>query len=649
MALLEITQDQAIQTRLTVGGLTAPAATVDVYGGSAVSAVMVRGSTASISAEVPDVDLALNRSQTIGASITTQRAAVLRAPTYTAGSARTITNAATLAITGAPVAGANVTITNAYALWVEAGTTKLAAVTSDSLTTGAISASSLASSGAVSGATLTASSGVSGASLTATGLTTGRVVCTTTGGALTSTAYLTHNGLGNVGITSFYAESAAPTMLSLGTSDGASGTIGAAANAFQIGAASGKSLDFIVDGSQHARLRMVTQEEVPVHYETQLVLGGGTTTHYGQIVAVAGYAGFEARVVLETGVHYVAIGALPIGGGSYVESSTDNLFTYLTISGEVVHAGGWYGASLLLGPEAPSAPSGMLGSTLMLSLPWDDASPVSPAGTGWLRYNDTDGAFEVSCDGGAWAAIAVGDVGVPSITAGQVVYGSGTGITSSTALVWDTTNFELEITGSDAPNGYTRVLLSSQKTSGNGTYLGGAFETTAHNYDRSAVATQSRVLSWWHQCDAGGNLVGAISFQCRENSGGIYTALVVDGYLRSRFQGRAIQKKGSDLTAANDLTLGYDGNSWDVGGTTEIRHLRITDWDAGAIVLLCLEDGVTVKHRYNSGNAPPTNYAKILLNGSMDLTNSERTVLMLWYNGTAWMEIARVATTDYDQ
>lgn len=45
--------------------------------------------------------------------------------TLTNPSSGTITNASTLKITGAPIASTNVTITNAYALWVAAGTTKL--------------------------------------------------------------------------------------------------------------------------------------------------------------------------------------------------------------------------------------------------------------------------------------------------------------------------------------------------------------------------------------------------------------------------------------------------------------------------------------------------------------------------------------------
>lgn len=57
-------------------------------------------------------------------ALATQRAAVFQAPTYSFVAASTITTAATVAITGAPSAGANATITNSFALWVQGGTVR---------------------------------------------------------------------------------------------------------------------------------------------------------------------------------------------------------------------------------------------------------------------------------------------------------------------------------------------------------------------------------------------------------------------------------------------------------------------------------------------------------------------------------------------
>lgn len=54
-------------------------------------------------------------------AIATQRNFFIQAPTYSFVGPSTITFAATVAIEGAPSAGANATFTNSYALWVQAG------------------------------------------------------------------------------------------------------------------------------------------------------------------------------------------------------------------------------------------------------------------------------------------------------------------------------------------------------------------------------------------------------------------------------------------------------------------------------------------------------------------------------------------------
>lgn len=82
------------------------------------------GTTASTEAFDIDFDLSRTRTWSTGA-LTTQRAVRLKGPTYAFVGASTITSAATLAIESAPTAGANATITNSYALWVQAGATRI--------------------------------------------------------------------------------------------------------------------------------------------------------------------------------------------------------------------------------------------------------------------------------------------------------------------------------------------------------------------------------------------------------------------------------------------------------------------------------------------------------------------------------------------
>ena len=59
-------------------------------------------------------------------ALSTQRAVYITAPTYAFTASSTITNAATVAIANAPQVGTNASITNAYALWVQAGVANFA-------------------------------------------------------------------------------------------------------------------------------------------------------------------------------------------------------------------------------------------------------------------------------------------------------------------------------------------------------------------------------------------------------------------------------------------------------------------------------------------------------------------------------------------
>lgn len=87
--------------------------------------------TLTASTEATDINLNLARTvQFATGALTTQRAMLIQAPTYGFVGASTITDAATVAISGAPVAGTNATITNSYSLWVQGGTSKFDGVIS---------------------------------------------------------------------------------------------------------------------------------------------------------------------------------------------------------------------------------------------------------------------------------------------------------------------------------------------------------------------------------------------------------------------------------------------------------------------------------------------------------------------------------------
>ncbi len=104
--------------------LTQPVATT----GSPAALSVIGGAHTTLASAQEDSGAVFNFSaikQWATGALTTQREFLIQAPTYRFVGASVVTNAATLAITGAPQAGTNATLTNSYALWVQTGLTKL--------------------------------------------------------------------------------------------------------------------------------------------------------------------------------------------------------------------------------------------------------------------------------------------------------------------------------------------------------------------------------------------------------------------------------------------------------------------------------------------------------------------------------------------
>lgn len=108
---------------------------------------------------------------------------------------------------------------------------------------------------------------------------------------------------------------------------------------------------------------------------------------------------------------------------------------------------------------------------------------------------------------------------------------------------------------------------------------------------------------------------------------------------RFSFNSRCNLKQGAVLTAANNLTLGSDGNYFQVDGATQINLILNTDWQGGSVVTLKFNSTPTVKHNQAaSGNNKP-----VLLAGAVDFVASASDTLTLRYDSTdaAWYEMSR--------
>ncbi len=109
----------------TVNGTNSLTVTQSAVAGAvrfAVSITPVAATTVTSGTESPQVKFNAHTMQWATTTPATQRECLFDQPTYSCNAvSQTITDAATIAIVGGPIAGTNVTITNKHALWAQAG------------------------------------------------------------------------------------------------------------------------------------------------------------------------------------------------------------------------------------------------------------------------------------------------------------------------------------------------------------------------------------------------------------------------------------------------------------------------------------------------------------------------------------------------
>lgn len=105
----------------------------------------------------------------------------------------------------------------------------------------------------------------------------------------------------------------------------------------------------------------------------------------------------------------------------------------------------------------------------------------------------------------------------------------------------------------------------------------------------------------------------------------------------STFNGRVLEKQGADVTAANDLTLGSDGNSFEVTGNTQINRITGTGWQAGSNIRLKFTGTPVVKH----GQASGSGHLQLSLLGGLDFyaTAGDFMDLQL-FDDNVWYQVA---------
>lgn len=107
-----------------------------------------------------------------------------------------------------------------------------------------------------------------------------------------------------------------------------------------------------------------------------------------------------------------------------------------------------------------------------------------------------------------------------------------------------------------------------------------------------------------------------------------------------QMQSKRIQgAQGAAVASASNLSLGLDGNRFQITGTTTIDRIANSSWQGGAIVTLHFQGSLTVTH-----NAAPSGVNHpIMLAGAANFSATANDQLVLQYDSTdsKWYEIAR--------
>lgn len=161
----------------------------------------------------------------------------------------------------------------------------------------------------------------------------------------------------------------------------------------------------------------------------------------------------------------------------------------------------------------------------------------------------------------------------------------------------------------------------------------------AVGYDGTDYALSSAISFEVDGTPGTNDMPGRIVFStAQDGTQAVTEAIRLDSKQNIIASGRIQGKKGADVASADEITLGIDGNYFDITGTTTINHINKTDWQAGSEITLQFDASVTVTHNAAS---PTGTEASILLEGSIDFNATANDTLTLRYDGVTWREKTR--------
>jgi hypothetical protein len=295
--------------------------------------------------------------------------------------------------------------------------------------------------------------------------------------------------------------------------------------------------------------------------------------------------------------------------------------------------------------------------------------PASAAGTYTLTLPTTDGNSGefLQTDGSGVLTWAAASGGTPAGSNKQVQYNSSGSFAGAAGVEIGNTNNRLYLQGQattevpliiQAVSSQSADLFQFKNSSGtvkasmisDGSRFG--FGQAAQAVDGVVqILTQgglTKPITWSDGASTGGELkaTGSLSsigtnnttpFALVYNTSEKFRVDASGSQINSRFR----QAQGGDVASANNLSLGTDGNAFEITGTTTINLISNTNWQNGSVIRLVFSSSLTVT---NNAGTSGSNINILLAGGAnFSATANDILTLMLCEIGSVqnWVEVSR--------
>ncbi len=326
---------------------------------------------------------------------------------------------------------------------------------------------------------------------------------------------------------------------------------------------------------------------------------------------------------------------IPISSwGSFGTGFLSNLSFRITLFGN--NSGGFNVDWIQLGGACINQPSGATGVASVSSgnlPPLFTTTVTNPNTTPIINYFLTNAAAGTVFGNNATTT------GAPSYSANPVIGRTGTtgtlgfrGLTSGTVTIQPqaaagTFNFNLPITA--GTSGYLLTSGGGGATAMTWTDPATLASTGANPTASVGLTAVNGVATTFMRSDAAPPIDQSIA----PTWTGIHTfnnkLLMLDGRMQ--------WDKGANVAAANDLTLGTDGNLFTITGNTQINAITTANWQAGSEIAMIFTGTPTLKNNTAGGAGTAT----MLLAGRVDYTAAAGDYIAFIYDGTNWYETQR--------